>query len=198
MSLKLNSSGGGSITLQEPSTASNRTLTLPNNTGNLISSADSGTVSQTMLASGVAGTGPAFLARTTVTQTLSNNTPTKLNVTTEVFDTNSNYDTSTSRFTPNVAGYYQFIGYVQGFGSSGTNLVEVNIVKNGSFELRGSLLYNAAAVYSSAGSNVTGLLYMNGTTDYVEIYGRVIGSGTLTLGSADFVTQFSGYLVRAA
>jgi hypothetical protein len=33
MSLKLNSSGGGSVTLQEPSTASNVTLTLPATTG---------------------------------------------------------------------------------------------------------------------------------------------------------------------
>lgn len=49
MSVKLNSSGGGSITLQEPSTASNRTLTLPDNTGNLISSADVNTVTPTML-----------------------------------------------------------------------------------------------------------------------------------------------------
>jgi hypothetical protein len=32
MSLKLNSSGGGSVTVQEPSTASNRTLTLPDAT----------------------------------------------------------------------------------------------------------------------------------------------------------------------
>jgi hypothetical protein len=32
MPLKLNSSGGGSVTLQEPSTASNRTLTLPDAT----------------------------------------------------------------------------------------------------------------------------------------------------------------------
>ena len=36
MSLKLNSSGGGSVTLQEPVTASNRTLTLPDATGSLI------------------------------------------------------------------------------------------------------------------------------------------------------------------
>ena len=36
MSLKLNSSGGGSITLQEPSTASNRTLTLPDSTGTVL------------------------------------------------------------------------------------------------------------------------------------------------------------------
>jgi hypothetical protein len=33
MSLKLNSSGGGSVTLQEPSTASNVTLTLPATSG---------------------------------------------------------------------------------------------------------------------------------------------------------------------
>jgi hypothetical protein len=36
MSLVLNSSGGGSVTLQEPVTASNLTLTLPDATGSLI------------------------------------------------------------------------------------------------------------------------------------------------------------------
>ena len=36
MPLKLNSSGGGSVLLQEPSTASNRTLTLPDATGTVI------------------------------------------------------------------------------------------------------------------------------------------------------------------
>jgi len=36
MSLKLNSSGGGSVTLQEPSTASNLTVTLPDETGTVV------------------------------------------------------------------------------------------------------------------------------------------------------------------
>jgi uncharacterized protein (AIM24 family) len=36
MSLKLNSSGGGSVLLQEPNTASNRTLTLPDADGTVI------------------------------------------------------------------------------------------------------------------------------------------------------------------
>lgn len=49
MSIVLNSAGGGSVTINEPNTASNRTLTLPDNTGNLISTADSGTVTPTML-----------------------------------------------------------------------------------------------------------------------------------------------------
>jgi hypothetical protein len=38
MSVKLNSSGGGSVTLQEPVTASNFTLTLPAVTGNALAS----------------------------------------------------------------------------------------------------------------------------------------------------------------
>jgi hypothetical protein len=36
MSLKLNSSGGGSVTLQEPSTANNQTLNLPDATGTAV------------------------------------------------------------------------------------------------------------------------------------------------------------------
>jgi hypothetical protein len=38
MSVKLNSSSGGSVTLQEPVTASNFTLTLPAVTGNALAS----------------------------------------------------------------------------------------------------------------------------------------------------------------
>ena len=44
MSLKLNSSGGGSVTLQEPTTANNQTLNLPDNSGTLISTASTGQV----------------------------------------------------------------------------------------------------------------------------------------------------------
>jgi len=39
MSLKLNSSGGGSVTIQEPTTASNFTLTLPASTGTVLTTA---------------------------------------------------------------------------------------------------------------------------------------------------------------
>ena len=42
MSIKLNSSGGGSVTLQEPVTASTRTLTLPDVTGTLAVQGGSG------------------------------------------------------------------------------------------------------------------------------------------------------------
>jgi hypothetical protein len=44
MSLKLNSSGGGSVTLQEPVTASARTLNLPNVDGTVVAADGSGNV----------------------------------------------------------------------------------------------------------------------------------------------------------
>lgn len=52
MSLKLNSSGGGSVTLQEPSTATNGTLTLPAGTGTVaVNGLSSNIVSGTAVAS---------------------------------------------------------------------------------------------------------------------------------------------------
>jgi hypothetical protein len=52
MSLKLNSSGGGSVTLQEPSTATNGTLTLPAGTGTVaVNGLSSNIVSATAQAS---------------------------------------------------------------------------------------------------------------------------------------------------
>lgn len=50
MPLKLNSSGGGAVTLDAPSTASLFTLTTPAVNGNLVTTGDSGTVTPTMLA----------------------------------------------------------------------------------------------------------------------------------------------------
>jgi hypothetical protein len=46
MSLKLNSSGGGSVTLQEPSTASNVTLDLPATAGTVLTNTTAGAVLQ--------------------------------------------------------------------------------------------------------------------------------------------------------
>lgn len=49
MSVVLQSSGGGSVTLQEPATASNFTLNLPAVTGTAVTTGDTGTVTPTML-----------------------------------------------------------------------------------------------------------------------------------------------------
>ena len=61
MPLKLLSSGGGSVIVNATSTGSNFTVNVPAVNGNIVTTADSGTITQAMLGSGVyAGYGPAF------------------------------------------------------------------------------------------------------------------------------------------
>lgn len=56
MPIRLNSTGGGAVSIDVPSTASTFTLTAPARTGNIITSADSGTVTGTMIAAGTVTT----------------------------------------------------------------------------------------------------------------------------------------------
>lgn len=204
MPLKLNSTGGGSVTLDTPSTASTFTLTVPAITGTAVVTGSTGTVSTAMitdgsvtqakLSTGVAGNGPAFSAYQAGNQAVSNNTNTKISINTENFDTANYFDTSTYRYTPQIAGYYYFYGLVSGGGSVNTQLVEAVVYKNGSQNTNGIYVYAPTYVYAGASSNTSAFLYMNGTTDYVELYGRVAGSGTLSIANGSFF----GALVRAA
>ena len=126
----------------------------------------SSSITQPKVNSGVAGTGPAFSAYQNATTSIAASTATKISFQVEEFDTNNNFASST--FTPTVAGYYQVnatANYLSGT-STGTNAF-LSIFKNGSEYKRG--VVNAAAVQPSL--TVSGLVYCNGTTDYVEIYG---------------------------
>ncbi len=145
-------------------------------------------VVQADLATGVAGTGPAFSAYQNTGQALTLNTFTKISIDTEEFDTNSNYDTTLYRFTPTVAGYYQVNGAMQYVNSPIS--IMVAIYKNGSIFKRG--VYSG----SSFGAVASTLIYMNGTTDYVELYGYVGSSITNSGGAA--ITYFQASMVRGA
>jgi hypothetical protein len=192
MPLKLNSSGGGSVTLDTPSTASTFTLTVPAITGTAVVTGSSATVSQAMLASGVAGNGPAFSAYASGATNTANATFTKVVLAAEEFDTANCFDTSLSRFTPNVAGYYQFNGavYAAAYVSQLTS-----IYKNGSEFRRGT--QNAAATVSNI-TIVSTLIYMNGTTDYVELYWYQGSGSTVNNLTGSQYTYFNGFLARAA
>jgi len=145
-------------------------------------------VTQAKLASGVAGTGAAFSAYQSSAQSISGATNTKIQFQTEVFDTNNNFDPTTNyRFTPTVAGYYQVSA---GFSVSGAAQVQqCKIYKNGSTAIDGS---DASVTQST----VTGLLYLNGSTDYIEAYAFSVNVKTIdNLASR---TYFQASLVRAA
>ena len=144
------------------------------------------TITQAEIASGVAGTGPAFSAYRSGTQAYTSNTYTKIQLNIESFDTANAYDNTTNyRFTPQVAGYYLCTGQIQ--TSAGT-YVETDIYKNG--------VSNAYSQISSAwGIPTTQLIYLNGSTDYIELYGFITVSGNIVSGTS---TYFHAALVRAA
>jgi hypothetical protein len=120
----------------------------------------------------------------------------------EEFDTNNNF--SSSRFTPTVAGYYQISGAVTLFNSAVLMVTaRVSIYKNGSF-------YKAVGI-NGGGSNaqindceqcVSSVVYLNGSTDYVELYCYSNATGGTpgysgTAGRPD-QTFFNGVMVRGA
>ena len=192
MSLRLNSSGGGSVTLQEPATASALTLDLPAVNGTVITTGDTGTVSQTMLGSNVTSSGPAFYAFLPTNQSVGSGSPTKVNLSSESFDTASAFDTTNYRFLPLVAGYYQ-INACATLSSASALFSVVSIYKNGSaYSIMNTQKSNAN--YNCA--SVSTIVYLNGSTDYVEMFAWE--STATTIISTSPATFMCGSLVRSA
>lgn len=180
-----------------PSTAGTFTATVPANTGTIVTTASTGAVTQAMLGTAVAGNGPAFSAWRSTDQTQTSSVFTKVSLNTEEYDTNSNFDTSTARFQPTVAGYYQINASVTAATTSIT-IALVSIYKNGSEFKRGNDFRSVGV--SQVGVGASALIYMNGSTDFLELYSFIqISAGTATvLGSSAALTYFNGFLARAA
>ena len=162
----------GTITLQAPAVAGSTTITLPAATGTMM----------------VSGNQPAFSAYASAqSSAITSAVDTKVLFDTEIFDTNSNF--ASSRFTPTVAGYYQINATIRANGTY-TNVALI-LFKNGA---------NAGYLASIVTNLITGssLQYMNGTTDYLEIYVNLTGTA-LSVGATNANTNyFSACLVRTA
>ena len=174
-------SGGGSVSIQGPSSSGSDSVFTINGTAN-------GLIHTTTL-------GPAFFARNNNTQSLSNGTSTKIAFDNEIFDTDNCYDHSTNyRFTPNLAGYYLIRGNVSIQSMTGT--MGANIFKNGSRFVNMDRNMDGSGGQSI---NITSLVPMNGSSDFVEIFVFQNSGGTRSMvnGSQFAVTEFSGMFVRS-
>ena len=174
MSLVLQSSGGGQITIQEPATASNFTQTLPAATGTVM----------------VSGNMPAFSVAPNANQSLGAAANTKILFQTEEFDTNNNF--ASSRFTPTIAGYYQLNACVRPNAVNGEAQIQI-FKNNNSFKAGSNVLVNSG---TQQGTIVSSLIYANGTTDYFEIF--VYVTNACTISGNEISSWFNGVLVRAA
>jgi hypothetical protein len=134
---------------------------------------------------------PAFSAYQSSAQSVSTGTFTKVQLQSEEFDTASCFDSSTNyRFTPTVAGYYQFNGSIA-IASSATYML-ISFYKNGS-EFKRTTYSSPSTINQIAGS---ALIYLNGSTDYVEMW-AYLGSGQ-NLNTGALTTYFQGCLLRGA
>lgn len=170
-------SGTGSITLTTANTNSNQTATLPDATGTVM----------------VSGAMPTFKANRNPAQSLTGSTYNKVLFNVEEWDTANCFDTSTSRFTPNVAGYYYFTLAIAA-GGAGSIYLYPCVYKNGSIAIAGTPGYGASGIDNLSYAN--GMLYCNGTTDYIEAYCYV--SSTVNTTVSGVQTHFEGFLARAA
>jgi hypothetical protein len=132
---------------------------------------------------------PAFRARKSSDQSITTATITKVTFDTEDFDTTSDF--ASSKFTPSVAGYYQVNVVLRCEGSSQTQQI-LWLYKNGSsYSILG--FDREANTIHLAGSD---LIYLNGSTDYIEMYGRVDATSPAFGGdTATNTCAFSAHLV---
>jgi hypothetical protein len=175
--------GTGTVTLLAPVTNTNQTLTLPDATGTVVTTATAG----------VPVNGPAFSAYQSSSQTLTSSTLTKIQFQTEEYDTNSAFDNATNyRFTPLVAGYYVVSAAVKADTLNTTG--RINIFKNGSSYKFGMATGGVAGTTGTFA--MTCQVYLNGSTDYIECYALLANGQALSAASDQ--TYFQAAMVRSA
>ena len=119
---------------------------------------------------------------------------------TVVLDTGSYWDATNHRYTPQVAGWYLFGGTVRVQFPSSVAFVAFNISKNGGTN-DGVALMSQIQAGSDTFSNgeyplPTGMIQLNGSSDYVEVYFQSDEGATLHDG-ATRKSYFWGHLVHA-
>lgn len=151
-----------------------------------------GGVSQTKLGSLVYPKGiPAFYAFANASQSLSATTGTKIAHNSIRFDTANCFNTTTNRFTPNVPGYYWFCAGTR-TGNTTSDFVTY-LQKNGGNQMIGNICSSDTAIASSI---VTGIIPMNGTTDFVDVFVYTGTSVTTQVSPGGEWIYFQGFLVR--
>jgi hypothetical protein len=149
--------------------------------------ADSATATGLKWAAPASSSGPAFRAQSTSAQSFSAATWTKVTLGTETYDTDSCFASST--FTPNKAGYYQFNVSMNFTPSTASTNNFTAFYKNGTgWMIPG---FEAANFELEVGYSGSDLVYMDGSTDTMEIY-VFRNAGTGTVGCT-----FSGVWIRS-
>ena len=131
---------------------------------------------------------------------ISDDTATKLNINDEIYDSDSCYDNSSNyRFTPDVAGKYYVYGsiYYQGSANDNVENFQTMLYKNGS-PIKVSYLGNPEEAMQSGCIMSACVTDMNGSSDYLELFGFTeFSTGTVSAKSR-VDTYFGAYRITGA
>ena len=172
--------------------------------GDTITIPSGATLSNLGTATGFGVNTPAFMVfNNGATQSISNSTWTEVtNYNTESFDSDSAFNTTTCRFTPQVAGKYFFTAQINIASGSAAGFNAMMIAKNGTItgNSTSELFIQTALAIGVTDLRLNGILTMNGTTDYVSVYINQQTGGTKTLGSSGGTSLmfFGGYRLIGA
>ena len=184
IAIKGAATGSGTFTLEAPATSTNRTLTLPDAAGTILTTATAG----------VPIGGPAFSAYQSTLQSVSNATFTKVVLQAEEFDTATAFDNATNyRFTPLIAGYYQVNGVIGWSGGTNSGQSMAYLYKNGS-----QFKISSGSVGNATNDGVHALVYLNGSTDYIELFCYQSGGVAKNTQTGLAQTYFQAAMVRSA
>jgi len=160
------------------------------------------TIANAGTATGFGGTNtPAFEAWSTSDQAVNDNTTTKVQCGTEVYDTASAYDNSSNyRFTPQTSGRYFCYGqvFIETSVVSSINQATAYIYKNGSvLGANQNKFYNNPIQQFNV--TVSTVINFNGSSDYIELYAYFDGdedrSGIITGQTTYRRTMFGAYKI---
>jgi hypothetical protein len=174
----------GTVTVTVPAVAGTNTATLPAATGTVM----------------VSGNMPTFSAYSTTTQNPTSAVATKVILNNKEWDTANAFDSTTNyRFTPQVAGYYQIDAMLRVTAATAILDGWSALYKNGSVYKRAMELGNANT-QTNAQIVLSEMVYLNGSTDYIELYGYIQGTSPSFDNSngQPYNARMAGFLVRTA
>jgi len=193
------------ITLQTPSAGSVGTSQLASTAVTTAKIADDAVTKDKLLSHNY----PAFEVYLASNQTsISDDVVTKVQFDGTALDTNSYWDSTNYRYKPLIAGKYYVYAQIFFGGGSGADVerIRCDIYKNGSNNL-GSNRYLRSQFNGGGQSiepdnmslNITAIIDMNGTTDFLEVFGQIAthnntNNGTF-FGDNNGQTAFSAYRI---
>ena len=189
-------SSGDSITVPSGATfAVSGTMNASSITAGTLAVARGGTGAATFAAAGLSNT-PAFFVHKNAVQSITNTTWSQVSFQTETLDSDSAYNTTDFKFTPQTAGWYYLFASISWNTATDIDATYIGINKNGTGDDAESTAFVPNTNYNSLKTAV--LVEANGSSDYFCVSTYQASGGSINTTSDVTQNYFAGYRIIGA